>query len=162
MIGNVTTGSSFEGLCSYALGKEGAEHIDSNMIGRDAEELSNEFNALLTVGIGAETKKRVWHISLSAAVGEDISNEKWVILAQDYLKRMGLDISNHQYFICKHTDKPYGHIHIVVNRVGFNGKVHPDHWNRLKSKEVCLELEKMHKLKQTQRKSRDKHREREQ
>jgi Relaxase/Mobilisation nuclease domain len=158
MIGNVTTGSDFRGICSYVLEKEGSDYLDSNMMGEDVEELASEFNALLKVGIGTDVKKRVWHISLSAAIGENISDDKWMILAHDYLRRMGLNISNHQYLVYKHTDKPYGHIHIVVNRVSFIGKVHPDNWLRLKSKEVCLELEKVHKLKQTLPKDRDRER----
>jgi hypothetical protein len=35
MIGNVTTGSDFKGICSYVLEKEGADYIDSNMMGKD-------------------------------------------------------------------------------------------------------------------------------
>jgi Relaxase/Mobilisation nuclease domain len=158
MIGNLKKGSDFKGICSYVLEKEGAAYIDSNMMGRDVEELINEFNALLAVGIGTETKKRVLHISLSAAVGENVSDKKWVIIARDYLKRVGLSVSKHQYFVAKHTDKLYSHIHIVVNRVGFDGKVYAGHWDRLKSKEVCLELEKIYKLKQTLLKDRDRER----
>ena len=158
MIGNLKKGSDFKGICSYVLEKEGANYIDSNMMGRDVEELTSEFNALLAVGIGTEIKKRVMHISLSAAIGENVSDKKWVIIARDYLRRVGLSVSKHQYFVAKHTDKLYSHIHIVVNRVGFDGKVHAGHWDRLKSKEVCLELEKTYKLKQTLSKDRDRER----
>jgi hypothetical protein len=59
MIRNVIIASSFEGICSYALGKEKTDYIDDDMMGRDAKELTNEFIALLAIQIVAEIKMRV-------------------------------------------------------------------------------------------------------
>ena len=153
MIGNVTNGNDFHGICRYVLDKEGAYLLDSNMMGLTSTELAEEFSILLR--LRPDIQKPVWHVSLSANPSEKVDDAKWKILVKDYLKRMEVSILNYQYFIGRHIDKDYNHVHIVINRIGFNGKVYHNQWDRLRSKEICLLLEKVHGLQQTHRRERE-------
>ena len=64
-------------------------------------------------------QKPVYHLSLSASPGEQISKEKWEQIADRVLKRLGLD--DRQALVVAHNDTRHPHIHLMVNRV------HPEH-----------------------------------
>ena len=64
-------------------------------------------------------QKPVYHLSLSASPGEQISKEKWEQIADRVLKRLGLD--DRQALVVAHNDTRHPHVHLMVNRV------HPEH-----------------------------------
>ena len=89
--------------------------LDTNMAGENPRELAQEFGAIreLRPGLG----KAVFHASLSAAPGEQLSDEQWREIGQEYLAGMGF--TDNQYVISRHTDTEHEHIHILANRIGY-------------------------------------------
>jgi hypothetical protein len=68
--------------------------------------------------------KAVLHVSLSAAPGEHLTDAQWTEIGQRYLHGMGLD--DNQYLITRHDDTEHEHVHLLVNRIRFDGDVTSD------------------------------------
>ena len=64
------------------------------------------------------------HVSLSAAPGEHLTDAQWIAIGQRYLRGMGLDYN--QYLITRHDDTEHEHVHLLVNRIRFDGTVTSD------------------------------------
>lgn len=126
--------------------------IGGNMMGQTVIELAEEFAVVRRAR--PEVRMPVWHFSLSLQTGEYLDDEKWNLLAKDYLRLMGYSLVNHQYFVVRHTDQFYEHVHGVCNRIGFNLKIVANSWDRLRTKEVCQQLEKAYGLKPVLRRER--------
>lgn len=89
----------------------------------------------------------VWHTSLSFNPDDEarMSNARMRAIAEDYLKKMGLD--NTQYIVVRHRDRPdHHHLHIVANRVDNAGKSVADVRNFFHSNLALKELIKDHGL----------------
>ena len=139
MIGKGRTGSSFGGLQSYLLKGQARdrdaaglqEYLLDGKSGRDRVEWTSTRNlptedpryAAAVMRATAEqnprVQKPVYHLSLSASPGEQISKEKWERIADRVLTRLGLD--DRQALVVAHNDTRHPHIHLMVNRV------HPEH-----------------------------------
>ena len=139
MIGKGRTGSSFGGLQGYLLNGKARdrdaaglqEYLLDGKIGRDRVEWTSTRNlptedpryAAAVMRATAEqnprVQKPVYHLSLSAAPGEQISKEQWERIADRVLNRLGLD--DRQALVVAHNDTRHPHIHLMVNRV------HPEH-----------------------------------
>lgn len=70
--------------------------------------------------------KYVWHQSFSFPPGEDPPEEKLITLAQEFAKEFGF--SENQMLVFRHNDTKHKHIHIVANRINYNGKNTADHF----------------------------------
>lgn len=70
--------------------------------------------------------KYVWHQSFSFPPGEDPPEEKLATLAQEFAKEFGF--SENQMLVFRHKDTKHKHIHIVANRINYNGKNTADHF----------------------------------
>jgi len=70
--------------------------------------------------------KYVWHQSFSFPDGEDPPNEKLTTLALEFAREFGF-VEN-QLLVFRHTDTRHSHIHIVANRINYNGKNTADHF----------------------------------
>ena len=139
MIGKGRTGSSFGGLQGYLLNGQARdrdaaglqEYLLDGKSGRDRVEWTSTRNlptedpryAAAVMRATAEqnprVQKPVYHLSLSASPGEQISKEKWEQIADRVLKRLGLD--DRQALVVAHNDTRHPHVHVMVNRV------HPEH-----------------------------------
>ncbi len=75
MIGKQTKGRGFRKLLDYLHNSENAKLIGSNMSGRNARELASEFR--LSRQLNPDAERVVYHVSLSAAKGDVISEDKW-------------------------------------------------------------------------------------
>ena len=84
-------------------------------------ELAAEFGAIRDLRPGLT--KAVLHVSLSAAPGEQLSDDQWRAIGQRY--RAGMDLDHNQYVLTRHTDTAHDHIHIVANRIGYDGQRRP-------------------------------------
>jgi hypothetical protein len=122
MIAKAIKGKGFRGALEYDLSKQQARVIDTNMEGTGPRELAREFGAIrkLRPNLG----RAVLHVSLSAAPGEHLSDDQWREIGQRYLHGMGLDAN--QYLITRHLDTEHEHVHLLVNRVRFDGEVTSD------------------------------------
>lgn len=139
MKAKVNRGNGFRGLANYILDSvKGAELLGGNMSGKNSRELAKEFAVCRK--LRPNIKRPAWHISLALPAGENIDNSMWCNIAQRFLEEMGVDINMHQYFLGKHSDTNNEHIHIGLNRIGFNGELYHGR------NDVMLAIQATHKL----------------
>lgn len=138
MIAKAVKGKSFRGALDYDLSKEKGQLLDTNMAGKNPRQLAAEFGEIrkLKPNLG----KAVLHVSLSAAPGETLTDAQWCDIGQHYLKGMGLD--NNQYVMTRHTDTDHEHIHLVVNRIQFDGQVTSDSQDFKRQDALMRQIEK--------------------
>lgn len=139
MKAKVNRGDGFRGLANYILDSvKGAELLGGNMSGKNSRELAKEFAVCRK--LRPNIKRPAWHVSLALPAGENIDNSMWCNIAQRFLEEMGVDINMHQYFLGKHSDTNNEHIHIGLNRIGFNGELYHGR------NDVMLAIQATHKL----------------
>lgn len=122
MIGKAGTGGDFRGLARYLLrGRESdGERVAWTLVRNmpvEAEQAAALMNA--TAAQNVRVQKPVYHLSLSAAPGEELSREQWEKVVDKVLRDLGLE--EHQALVVAHRDKHHDHVHVMVNRV------HPEH-----------------------------------
>lgn len=148
----IKRGKTFNGLISYLL-KPASHHksdpyvVGGNVIESFAEALSAEFNA--TKLLRSDVSKPVWHNSLRLPAGESLSIQRWKLLADDYMKRMGFSEAHLRAYVL-HDDKDGQHIHIVASRIdATSGKLYLGKNENLISTRIIQELEKDYQLTRT-------------
>lgn len=157
MIGKITKGASFRGCISYVLEdkknlseaeildllEEGlsiqnrAEVILYNKCFGEKSELISDFNEVRR--LNERVEKPVLHISLRLADGEQLRNDQWMEAAEICAQKLGF--ADHQYIGVLHHDSKGQHIHMVVNRIGFDGKLLSDAHDFRKIAELSRQLE---------------------
>ncbi len=142
MIGKQTKGRSFRGLLNYLEGKEQAELIGGNMVGKNARELSAEFR--FSRQLNRKVERVVYHASLSLPKHERLEYKTWNAIAKDYLNQMGFDYN--QYAVYRHYDQDHDHIHIVASRIKLDGTCVHDSWDYRRSEGVVRRIEQEYGL----------------
>ena len=144
----IKRGKSFAGVVQYAL-KPGAHHksdpiiIGGNMLGDSALELIAEFDS--TTHLRQDVAKSVWHNSLRLPDSESLSNDQWVTIADDYMKRMGFSDTHLRCYVLHDDDGQ--HIHIIASRIDIAvGKLYLGRNENLISTRIISELEIAHGL----------------
>lgn len=148
MIGKITKGNSFAGLCSYVLSKDEARRIGGNMGGTTPRQLAAEFRAFSQ--LNQRVQSPVEHISLSPSPGDrELDDGEWEAIALELLE--GLGMGRNQFLVVLHNDtefegKPRPHAHIIANRVNFDGQC-ADGWLDFHAcEEVIRQLEQKYGL----------------
>ncbi|HDR2722863.1 TPA: relaxase/mobilization nuclease domain-containing protein [Enterobacter asburiae] len=148
----IKRGKTFNGLISYLL-KPASHHksdpyvVGGNVIDSFAETLSAEFNA--TKLLRSDVSKPVWHNSLRLPAGESLPIQRWKLLADDYMKRMGFSETHLRAYVL-HDDKDGQHIHIVASRIdSTSGKLYLGKNENLISTRIIQDLEKDYQLTRT-------------
>jgi hypothetical protein len=142
MIAKAVKGKGFRGALEYDLSQEKGQILDSNMAGQNARELAKEFGEIRK--LRPTLNKAVLHVSLSAAIGDQLTNEQWREIGHKYLESMGLD--NNQFIITRHTDTEHPHIHILANRIQFNGEVTSDSQDYQRQEKIMRQIEQEYHL----------------
>ncbi|GEN71177.1 conjugal transfer protein MobB [Chryseobacterium lathyri] len=91
-----------------------------------------------------KTEKPVLHISLNPDPKDQVSDEKFKAIAEDYMEQMGY--GDQPFVVFKHTDIDRTHIHIVSTSVAIDGKKISDKYDRPRSMKICRELETKYQL----------------
>ncbi|BAZ36770.1 relaxase/mobilization nuclease family protein (plasmid) [Calothrix sp. NIES-4101] len=126
MIAKQRKGRGFRGLLEYVENKEEAGRIGGNMSGRNPRELAAEFR--FSRQLNPNVERAVYHVSLSLAPGEYLSDEQWNEISDRYLTEM--NFHNNQYVVYRHSDRDNDHIHIVASRISLdNGRCVHDGWD---------------------------------
>ena len=89
-------------------------------------------------------EKKYFEVSLNLIPGEKIDNEKFLIIAQDYLKNMGYE--DCCYGVIRHTDREHQHLHILCTTVDYDGNHVSDSYTKLKSQNISRGLEVQYNL----------------
>lgn len=142
MIGKIIIGKSFRGCISYCLDKKEAELLCSNLCYGNKKELINQFNEVRV--LNQHLAKPVQHITISLAKGEQLDKAKLSSIAEDCASELGF--AQNQYIVIAHYDTAHQHIHIVANRVSFDGKTVKDNHNFRKIAVYCRKMEEKHGL----------------
>lgn len=90
------------------------------------------------------TEKHTLHISLNPDPNDKVSDDKYQEMAEQYMQEMGY--GQQPFVVFKHTDIDRSHIHIVSVCVDENGKKISDKFEKMRSMNVCRELERKHNL----------------
>jgi hypothetical protein len=163
MIGKIGTGKSAYHLIRYCLQdkrelseevkaelsqqdqlqhKQRAEVLGYNNCVGDLRELNVQFREVEK--LSTRTEKPVFHISLRLAQGDSLSNQQWLDIAQACAKEF--DFEDHQYLTILHRDTKEPHIHIIANRVGYDGKAASDSKSYKRMAALCRRMEKQYGL----------------
>lgn len=167
MIGNITTGGSFKGCLSYCLDdkrelsekdrleaslypqiqlKERAEVLDYNNCFGDIDDLTRQMENV--AGLNKNVQKPVFHFSIRPAKDDQLTKEQFTEIGHKCAKDFGLE--NNQYLIILHKDAKQHHIHIVANRVDFDGKVVKDTFSMKRMQAFTRRIELEYNLRQVQ------------
>lgn len=85
------------------------------------------------------TEKHTLHISLNPDPKDEVNDNRFRELAEEYMNKMGY--GNQPYVVFKHTDISRTHIHIVSVCVNEEGKKISDKFEKRRSMNVCRDLE---------------------
>jgi DNA-binding transcriptional MerR regulator len=158
MIGKIMKGKSFGGCLAYCLNdkqqkageepvmKNRAEIILFNQCGGDQTDLIKQFNEVRQ--LNKKIPKAVLHVTLSLALGEQLPKDKWMSICEDCAKELGFE--KNQYVAVLHKDTNHQHVHIVANRIGFDGRMVSDSRDYQKMATFCRKTELKYGLKQIQ------------
>ncbi len=144
MIAKAVKGKGFRGALNYDLTHEKGYLLDTNMSADMPRELAAEFGEIRR--LRPNLNKAVLHVSLSAAPGEKLNDEQWREIGREYLRGMGLD--NNQYVMTRHTDTEHEHIHILANRIRFDGQVTTDSHDYRRQEVLMRKIENDYALQQ--------------
>jgi hypothetical protein len=125
MTGNQVKGRSFRGALRYNLEKvekDKAEVLDHSFVKVSEKTIMREVQMVRL--LRPDLKKYFYHTSINFPPGENISNKGMKQIGLDYLAANGFN--QHHYIMFRHYDADHPHLHILVNRIGYDGQVASD------------------------------------
>jgi hypothetical protein len=153
MIGKVKVGKSFRGCLMYCLHDKPLKAaglkdragvlLYHKCFGTD-KELVQQFGEVRL--LNEKVSKPVLHITLSLAPGEELGRDKWMELAAGCAQHFGFQ--HNQYLAILHRDTAHRHLHLVANRIGFEGRAASDSNSYKKVAAFCRKAEVQYGLKQ--------------
>lgn len=153
MKGKITTGKGFKGALKYIFDyknekEKNPELVYTNMCGENIDELTNEFK--FVANAKSNIKKPVYHMSLTLPKSDGkLDKDTWENIVSSHLEKMGIDKDNHQFVVVRHNDTEHDHVHILLNKVGFDGKVYHPQNDVFKIMKATNELESEYNLTKT-------------
>ena len=90
------------------------------------------------------TEKHTLHISLNPDPNDKVSNGRYREMAEQYMREMGY--GEQPFVVFKHTDIDRSHIHVVSVCVDEEGKKISDKFEKMRSMNICRELERKYGL----------------
>ncbi|BDU25185.1 conjugal transfer protein MobB [Flavobacterium sp. GSB-24] len=151
MIAKIGRGSNLYGALTYnqlKVENENGQIIFTNKIIENADgyysvaQLTQSFAPYLIAN--RNTEKHTLHISLNPHPDDKVSDEKFREMAEQYMREMGY--GQQPFVVFKHTDIDRSHIHIVSVCVDEQGKKISDKFEKMRSMNVCRELERKYGL----------------
>lgn len=127
-----------------ALFKDRAEILWYNQCFGNRQELIRQLNEVAR--LKPNFSERVLHISLSLPPGERLAKSNLVNLAADCARSLGFD--KHQYLTILHKDTQQQHLHLVANRIGFDGHTVSDSYSHGRMADYCRDAERRLGLRQ--------------
>ena len=156
MIGKIMIGKSFKGCLLYCLNDKQKQHKDEVVFKNRAEvlmfnkcfgnqkELVQQFNEVRQ--LNPKLAKPVLHITLSFAKDDKLDQNKLTAISEACAKDLGFE--NNQFVAVLHKDTGHQHLHIIVNRIGFDKRTVSDSNNYQKIAAFCRSIEFQYGLEQ--------------
>ena len=147
MIAKIGRSSNLYGALSYnnlKVEKEKGQILFANKIIETTNgvytvgQLTQSFEPYLIAN--RNTEKHTLHISLNPDPKDQVSDDKFREIAQEYMQEMGY--GEQPFLVFKHTDIDRSHIHIVSVCVNENGQKISDKFEKMRSMNLCRELER--------------------
>nr|WP_286384568.1 relaxase/mobilization nuclease domain-containing protein [Myroides odoratimimus] len=138
-VANATKGSSQ--AIDYIMNDKGqAVELDRNYVmGENGQDILSEFREVQSLNTRCE--KNTYSIVLSPdGAQREFSKEELLQLTRDHLKNLGLE--NNQYIAYVHNSTKNQHVHIIANRIDFEGKAHRDNLISKRAQESAEKLAK--------------------
>lgn len=148
MTGIQIKGKGFRGALRYNLEKVEknlAKVLDHSFV-RISEKVIMKEVQMVRI-LKPNLQKFFYHTSLNFPPHENLSNDKMKEIARDYLHGNGF--TQHQFIIFRHYDAGHPHLHILVNRINYDGQVLTDSNDFARSERVIRGLEKKYGLSAT-------------
>jgi hypothetical protein len=151
MIAKIGRGSNLYGALAYnqlKVEKENGQILFTNRIietpnGQySVAQLALSFEPYLIAN--RNTEKSTLHISLNPDPIDNVDDEKFTLMAQQYMQEMGY--GEQPFVVFKHSDIDRTHIHIVSICVDEVGKKISDKFEKRRSMNVCRDLENKYGL----------------
>src|SRR6476469_226879 len=132
MVGKIQVRTSFAGALQYVLQDKKLEQQEEQKLQResraevlqynrcfgDAKELEKQMQEVRQ--LNTRTEKPVFSMSLRASEHDRLSKEEWRQIGEKLAREFGAQ--NNQYIVVLHKDTQPNHIHVIANRVGYDGK----------------------------------------
>ena len=122
MIGASSLGGSFRALGGYLVQKDEGRvgWVETrNLEGRDVDQVVAEMEDRASQS--ERVRRPVYHVVVAFDPDDDPTEAEVRSAADRTLRDLGLQ--DHQALIVRHTDQAHEHVHLMVNRVGPDGKV---------------------------------------
>ena len=148
MIGKIILGKSYRKCISYCLSNKPGQNesrakiLESKFVNGSKKEIIDQFEELGKMN--PRLANNVMHITLSWPLRDILSANKLKTIADECGLKFEFD--KNQSIIIHHNDTRHQHIHIVVNRVGFDGKTLSDSNNYKKISDFCRDMERKYNL----------------
>ena len=145
MTADQVKGKGFKGALNYNLAKVElgvAKLLETSFASMDLDAVLKE--VFMVKMLRPNLEKYFYHTSVNFPPEEDLPDEKMKLIAKEYLAEMGF--GNNQFAVFRHFDADHPHLHILVNRIGYDGTVVNDSNNYYRSESILRGLEKKHGL----------------
>lgn len=159
MVGKIGTGKSFRGCLNYLFEgrlqksqdlqqleaeKKQVEVIAYNQCFGNRLELIREFVEVSK--LNPNVSKPVFHISISFAHSDSgrLGLQDKADMAEKLANEFGFQ--SNQYVVITHRDTGHEHLHIVANRIGYDGRTASDSNSYKRIAEYCRKMELEYKL----------------
>ncbi|WP_036385301.1 relaxase/mobilization nuclease domain-containing protein [Muricauda sp. MAR_2010_75] len=142
MIGKGRSISHTRASIGYGWNQEkNAEIIHSqHLAGQTPKEITDEFKIIQQQNMRCKNNTLSFVLSPTIEDGKELNQKKLKELTQRFIKRMNL--KNNQAIAFVHRDKLHTHIHLYVNRIGFDGRAYNDSFIGKRSQLAAQEVAK--------------------
>src|SRR5579883_105641 len=122
--------------------------IASNMAGQTARTLATEFGVVRQRN--RRCKNPVWHVSLSFAIEDTPTEEQLERIPALFIDKVGaqagegergINSDANQWIAVAHHNTDHLHIHLLLNRINYDGEVCYCKWDKNLSQAACREIE---------------------
>lgn len=151
---NANTGASFGGVLAYVEkekdkreGKKPPVCLVENQCYGERAEIAQQMAAQASERPAC--KKPVLHFQINFHPEEKLAGDLRQQAALRVLEHVGVDEMLHQFTVHEHFDKAHAHFHVVLNRVGLDGSLFPDHQLLNRLQVACDRTERELGLRQT-------------
>jgi hypothetical protein len=141
MIGKAHSISHASNAINYAMEKKGAVEISrNNVAGENGKEIAKEFRVFQNLNARCQRNTISFVLSPAIPVGNQLTNDDFKNLSDDFLIRMNLNENQSITFL--HRDEDHLHLHIFANRIDYNGKAYKDHFISKKAQRIAESMAK--------------------
>jgi len=146
MIAKISHGTHLPGALHYNEAKVDEGNASIILLHKMQETVNNKYTVAQLMrsfepylAANKKTEKPALHISLNPDPNDQVSDMRFMQMAEQYMREMGYGAQ--PYVVFKHQDIERTHIHIVSTNVDRNGRKISDQYEKKRSMDACRTLE---------------------